>query len=677
MKISTKEQSVTYLIRHLIFVRSVVWPFLLWFMGFNTYVQGQTQKSIDSLEQEALKDNTAILACYELAELYIAVDSTKAFLWANKGLERARKSGDAFKIGKGNFTLGGLNLDYNYPLKAERYYKAADTILSRLIRRDSAKAHLKLWVRANFNIGVARSYQGISEDIKYLEKITPVAEKIGFYRILAIANTNLGINFYNSQQLEKAYKYFKRSGSQYEKLDDNSTYLEDRFIFTACLVEMDSLKTARSILDKIETLMDTVQNKQKLQMYHMTLGQYYFGTKEYNNSISNFKIAEELLTNNQVVRNDLQLKLDFMETYAAMEAYDNAIKYAEQALDLIALNNNKIIAAEVYKQLSNYHENLGNSQKAFENLKNYVVISDSLNIADLEKEVNRLESKFQSEKKEREILELTNENSKVELQLTAKKSQNYLLLLISLGLLFLGSLAYVGFRNFKRRDQLKAIEIAELKYEQESQLYNAMLDGQEKERQRLSIDLHDGLAGRLSALKMNLEKLAKKAETKKTENNYRSVAKLIDSSLYELRSIARNLMPETLFKFGIESAVKDYCSSISPGEKQLNFIVQFYDTEVRLNQNMNLTLYRIIQELVNNAIKHAEATEVLVQYLIDDNKVNITVEDNGIGFKINAEESHRGMGLNNLKTRVAYLNGDMDFETAPGQGTNVHIVIPI
>lgn len=656
---------------------SNLWMVLLLIVVQTASGQIPQQKTIDSLISVLSANENNILAHYELAELYTEIDSSKALQYANNGLKISESELDEFKIAKGKFTLGGLYLDYNYPIKAEKYYRAADSLLTYLITKDSTEAHLKLWVRSNFNIGVSRSYQGINEDIQYLEKITPVAEKIRFHRILAIANTNLGINFYNSGQLKKAYEYFKTSGNQYEKLDDYDTYLEDRFIFVSCLVEMDSLKTARVVLNKIETLLDTVQNDQKKQMYHMTLGQYHFGTKEYQAAISNFKIAEELLSTNQMVRNDLQLKLDFMEAYAAMKDYKSAITYAEKALDLIALNNNRIVEAEVYKQLSNYYEELKIPNKAFKSLKKYVAISDSLNIADLEKEVNRLESKYQSEKKEREILQLTSDNNNVELQLTKKKSQNYLLLLISLGLLLLAGLAYLGFRNFRKRDQLKAIEIAELKFQQESKVYNAMLEGQENERQRLAIDLHDGLAGRLSALKINLEKLAKKAVTKKVEKDYRTVAKNIDSSLYELRSIARNLMPETLFNYGIENAVKDYCSSLSGGNKQLNFILQFYDTDLELSQSTNLTLYRIIQELVNNAVKHAQATEVLVQYLVDKDKVNITVEDNGIGFKNLGNESNDGMGLNNLKTRVAYLNGEMDFETSPGEGTNVHIVIPV
>lgn len=641
------------------------------------YAQDKNDQKIDSLtnllSKPQFKDNADLY--YQISELYVETDSSKAIAKAIEGLNLARKQKNQYNIGKGNFVLGGIYLDYNYPLKAEARYRRADTILSKLILKDSSKSNLKLWVRTNFNISVALSYQGINEDIKYLEKITPVAEKIGFSRILAIANTNLGIGFFNSGQLDKAYQYFKTSGKWYEEAKDYDTFLEDRFMFVSCLVEMDSLKAAKKVLTKLETIIDTIPSPQKKQMYYLARGQYHFGSKEYNKAISNFKKAEDLLSQSQIVRNNLQLELDFMETYGEMRDYTNAILHAKNCLELVKLNNNSVIEAEVYKQLSKYYSMLNDAPKSYSSLLNYVKISDSLNISDRDKEVNLLETKYQSEKKEREILQLKNDNDSVELELTKKESQNYLLLSISMGLLVLAGFTYLGYRNFRKRDQLKTVEISKLKYEQESKVYNAMLEGQENERKRLAIDLHDGLAGRLSATRIKLEKLAKNSEQKKTKKDFKEAASHIDNSLTELRGIAMNLMPETLFKYGLKNAIEDYCSSISSGLDDIKFILQFYDTEKELSNNVTLTIYRIIQELINNAIKHSMATEVLIQYVIENNKINITVEDNGKGFTMDSIEGKGRMGLENLKTRVAYLNGEIDFDSSLNEGTNVNIVL--
>lgn len=648
----------------------------LWALS-SSYAQSKNQVKIDSisslLRAPNLNDKTDLY--YQLSELYTNIDSTKAKEYVNEGLKEAKRKNDSFAIAKGNFTLAGLYFDYNKRLKAKQYYETAAAILSKLKKNDSSEKVLKLWVRSNFNIGVVVSYQGNFEQIKYLEKITPVAEKIEFYDILSAANTNLAIDFYNAAQFKKAHEYFVKSEIQYRKSMNYSDFMVDRLIFSSCLLEMDSLAAAKRELSKLEVMVDTVSQNNIKQLYYNIFGQYKFQSGKYEEAITNYKKAEKILKDNLIVTNDLQLYMDFMQAYAKKGDYRTAISYAERCIALASKVNNKVVEADIYKELSVYKKDFGKVGEAYEALAKYVAISDSLNIAELEKEVNRLESRYQSEKKEREILQLKNDNDTVELQLARKQSQNYFLLSISMGLLVLTGFAYLGYRNFRKKDKLKTAEINQLKYEQESKVYNAMLEGQENERKRLAIDLHDGLAGRLSATRIKLEKLAKKSENKKTEKDFKEAASYIDNSLTELRGIAMNLMPETLFKYGLKNAIEDYCSSIGSGLDDVKFILQFYDTEKVLPPNVALTIYRIIQELINNAVKHSKASEVLVQYLVENNKINITVEDNGQGFFIKDLKEKRGMGLNNLKTRVAYLNGEIDFDSNPDEGTNINIVI--
>ena len=204
-----------------------------------------------------------------------------------------------------------------------------------------------------------------------------------------------------------------------------------------------------------------------------------------------------------------------------------------------------------------------------------------------------------------------------------------------------------------------------------------MIEGQEKERKRLAIDLHDGLGGRLSGISLNLSKLDKDEPKEYPKKQLRKMMKDLDDSLTELRGIARNLMPETLVKFGLQAALKDYCSSMTG--KDTKVMLQFYGSDKGIDLNQQVTMYRVIQELINNAIKHAKASEVLVQYIREGNQIDITVEDNGIGMadqKIK-EEGAKGMGLSNLQTRVAYLKGDLDFHSEENEGTTVNVHINI
>nr|WP_238934686.1 sensor histidine kinase [Aurantibacter crassamenti] len=199
------------------------------------------------------------------------------------------------------------------------------------------------------------------------------------------------------------------------------------------------------------------------------------------------------------------------------------------------------------------------------------------------------------------------------------------------------------------------------------------MEGAEQERKRLAADLHDGLGGRLSGISIKLSKLSEIAKTTKKLPELDDILENINDSLQELRGVAQNLMPETLLKYGLKAALEDYCSTLK--DKDTNIILQFYNTEEIKEQNTKLTIYRIIQELINNALKHAQATEILVQFIHDKDKIDITVEDDGIGFKQNKLNKTGGMGLTNLKNRVHFLNGKMDIHSSTNEGTSVNVLI--
>jgi len=153
----------------------------------------------------------------------------------------------------------------------------------------------------------------------------------------------------------------------------------------------------------------------------------------------------------------------------------------------------------------------------------------------------------------------------------------------------------------------------------------------------------------------------------KTFNN--ALGKL-DESISEMRRVAHNLMPEALMKLGLQQALQDYCEGLSEGQP---FVInsQFHGLETRMDAATEVVIYRIVQELLNNTVKHADASTILTQVMRQENNLTITVEDNGKGF--DKEEVLQGAGLKNIRTRVDYLKGQLDIQTAPGKGTSIHI----
>jgi signal transduction histidine kinase len=181
---------------------------------------------------------------------------------------------------------------------------------------------------------------------------------------------------------------------------------------------------------------------------------------------------------------------------------------------------------------------------------------------------------------------------------------------------------------------------------------NALVEGEEKERSRLARELHDGVGGILSASKMHLSIIEDEEHYGPKATQLKNVSSLLDQAAQEIRTIAHNLFPDILLMHDLDVAISYYCLGKMP----------------KLNNHFKLIVYRAVQELVNNVMKHAHADHVLVQLSKHDNVMTIVVEDNGVGFD---EKVPKGMGLLNLADKVKNLDGQFSIESAPGKGTTV------
>jgi signal transduction histidine kinase len=153
-------------------------------------------------------------------------------------------------------------------------------------------------------------------------------------------------------------------------------------------------------------------------------------------------------------------------------------------------------------------------------------------------------------------------------------------------------------------------------------------------------------------------------------HSFNNVISQLDQSIAELRRVSHNMMPEALVKYGLKEALENYCENLNLSGK-IKVQLQIYNMEKRMEQNTEIVIYRIVQELLNNVIKHADAKSVLIQLSREKDRFNLTVEDDGKGFNIS--EHTPGAGLANIKARAEYLNGSVDIISAKGEGTSVNI----
>ncbi|MDO6518153.1 tetratricopeptide repeat-containing sensor histidine kinase [Zobellia uliginosa] len=664
-------------------MRSTVFVFILLLSFFGRSQTGRETR-IDSLEN-ALKmaehDTSRVLVLSELARSYGGVDSLKCFENGFKAIALGKKINYLKGMADAHINVAGGYLDYFDVENAKKYFKIGNSLADKLVAKDSSAANMKIWLRGNYNLGVAYGYEGNAErEIEMAAKTIPIAQKMGDKMFVANGNTNLALKYNSLGIWDKAYEMYKISQKQFQEIGSPEDILYHSLAFSTYLGTMDSLDQMKSVLDIAKTNLDKIPNSFYRGPYYRELGLYYGKVGEYDKALKALDRSKEFYKDRQSDHNVKLLYQRYAHTYEKMGNYQKAKEYTLKYINFYDDEHSLSDIAGSYYMLAKYDAKLNNYKKAYDYLSAYVVALDSVRKSDLGKNIQQLEIQYKTATKEKEILALKNERSEAALALQVKRSQTYLLgavaSLLAL-LLFIGFYAYNDkLRRARKKEREQEKEVALLKQKQENEVFSAMIEGQEKERKRLAIDLHDGLGGRLSGISLNLSKLNKDEPKEYPKAQLQKVMKDLDDSLTELRSIARNMMPETLVKFGLQAALKDYCSSMTGGGTKVT--LQFYGTEKGIGLNQQVTMYRVIQELINNAIKHAKASEVLVQYMRDGNKIDITVEDNGVGFeKENIEGKEGGMGLSNLKTRVAYLKGDLEFHSEENEGTTVNVQITV
>ncbi len=331
------------------------------------------------------------------------------------------------------------------------------------------------------------------------------------------------------------------------------------------------------------------------------------------------------------------------------------------------------VEAEKKEQQIQLMAALGIQQK--QELENLKLIQDNqskelaLSKLTAEKQVKELQvSKLEAENRAQEI-----STYQKEISFKDKLNKYFIaLMLTALAMLTLLFYAYTQrSKHMKQREKLHNLAIDQERQHAKISMLTALLD--EQERARIARDLHDGLGGLLSGTKLQLSHLNDKASLEVQEKMQKGISQL-DMAVDELRRVAHNLTPDLLQKFGLQEALNDYASRMC--NEQLDIDVQFLHYTNSLTPDQQLLIYRIIQELVNNAIKHADPSQIIIQLVEEDQQFNITVEDDGKGFDYDLSNLNKSAGLQNIKSRVEFLKGSFQVHSETGQGSSFEIYIP-
>ena len=261
------------------------------------------------------------------------------------------------------------------------------------------------------------------------------------------------------------------------------------------------------------------------------------------------------------------------------------------------------------------------------------------------------------------------------------KTGNYNNILISTYiLLILAGLGFLFFRIIDHKNkelitlnqsELREQIINELKTDHQLLASRAVLIGEEKERGRISRDLHDGLGGMLSGVKLTLSSIKNNDSlSAEMKEKLDLIQTQLNASISELRMIAQNLMPESLMNFGLKDALNDLCTSLKVN-KNIEISFLFYGEHFRFDSSIETSLFRIAQEAINNALKYARASQIIVQLIQDESWINLTIQDNGLGFDNAIIQNEKLGGLKNMRARAESFEGRLNIDSRLGIGTEI------
>ena len=357
------------------------------------------------------------------------------------------------------------------------------------------------------------------------------------------------------------------------------------------------------------------------------------------------------------------------EAYIMLGRYREAIDLVKPALADAKKMNIISILEHAHKTLADAYDGIGQYKEAAEQRKLYSIAKDSLMKTEKMELSYNMEMKYRIAEKNKELAEKELSILKNEARI---KNKNTLITCITAGSLLIVIISLLIFRNNRHKQKLQSEKITGLQQEMQIKTLKAKVSGSEKERSRIARDLHDGISGTIGSVRARVGMVSRKYKTEDVKEDFTEIMRLLEDAATEVRKTAHNLMPEILLQEGLVNATELFCDRVNANhELQVNFS-RTGDIK-RLPPEAELSFYRIIQELVNNIVKHAEAKNAIVQIGFNDNNIGITVEDDGKGMPAGNDKTVFGAGLNNIKERIHAMNGTIDISSSATEGTSIYI----
>ena len=587
---------------------------------FNLNIFAQTNK-VDSLQNiinSKTSDPEKIKAFKALTYFYSAKNFDKAIFLANEGIELSGKSKDLSATATFKSLIGvSFYLKGNFD-SAAHYYSLA----------------LDLMAKAN-------DPGGRASVLNYTGRL---------YRKL--------------KEYDRSLLMYNEAFEIYKKLNDEdgmaTIYNESGVVYEYKAEYNEAISRYTNSLKIREKQNDLLGKSYSLSF----IGAIYSMQKKY-------EAAEKYLQESLEIRKNLNdsfsiaLSLqDLAEMYSEKRDFAKSIAYYNSSSAIASSLKYTQLQAENYSKLSVIAEQQGNPSQSLALYKKYSALKDSLFSVEKINQIEELNTKYQTEKKEQQL----------KIQEAALQKKNFLLTGSSIVFLLL---TLTAINIYRKRQAQNKLHLQQEVTRQQDLATKAIIEAEEHERRRIAADLHDGVGQMMSVARMNLsvfeDELVLVNEHQK--KSFEKLINLVDESCKEIRNVSHQMMPNALLKSGLASAIKEFTDKID--NRIIKVSIHAGGFNEPIDKNTETVLYRVIQECVNNVLKHSGATLLDISLIKDNDGIAATIEDNGKGFDSTDKNKYDGIGLKNIISRITYLKGTIDFDSSPGKGTLIAIHVPV
>src|ERR1700757_567311 len=624
------------------------------------------KKKLSTPSQDTSELKTTIILGWQFF-IVTAYDSTlfyekKALELADKLIPKAKdKVLFALRKYKGRAFINIANVYYmrgDYSNSLKNYYHSLDISEVINFKLGMSKAHIGLG-------NVYTRLGNVPDALKHLFFALKIQEETGDKVGIGMSYNNIGIIYYDQNNYPEALTNYKKALDISKQLEDQAgigrayanigvVYEKQKNYPEALKNHLASLQISEQLGDKfgIATAYNNIGMINGLQGNEREALKYHFLSK---------KIKEEIGDKRGLATSYINIGTAYMK----LGKTNSVLPYLNKGLALSISIANKELIKSAYLSLSVAYEKQKVFEKAHENYKQYIIYRDS--VINDENKVKMIQTQMNFDFEQKEIKSKA-EQDKKEFEQSEKLKRQKLInwsIISLLGLVLLSSFLLFNRIRLKQKNKHQL-----LINEKQKELAVAVMDTQEQERKRIAEDLHDSLGHLLSTVKLNLQT---PPESQKQE--LQNSINLLNQASEELQNITFNLMPRTLEEEGLVPALNELATKVS-NSGFVKVHVHVHDmSRFNLEKQSQFNVYRIVQEAVNNILKHAEAKEITIQLIGLDTHFTIMIEDDGKGF--DTETKKNGRGLKNIVTRSLWLKGNINIDSTPGRGTTITTEIPV